>query len=236
MISCVVIDDEPAALSILKEYVDKTSFLTLAASFRDPVEALSFCQTEDVGLIFLDINMPNLNGMQFYRALSKKPQVVFTTAYSEFAVESYELKATDYLLKPINYDRFIGAASKVLENTENKRSKEAKQINLDKDQEVIYVKSGHQLHRLNLADILFLEKDGHYLTFHTKEKKVLCRMNMKQAFDIVPEGDFVQIHKSFIVAWKHLDVVEMNQVYISGQKIPVGVSYREGFNKRLRSK
>ncbi len=234
MISCVAIDDEPSALSILTEYVDKTSFLELVASFRDPVEALSYCQTEEVELIFLDVNMPNLNGMQFYRALSNKPQVVFTTAYSEFAVESYDLKATDYLLKPISYERFIRAVSKVLEKSETTKSGSQKMVQ-PKEQGIIYVKSGHQLHRLNLSDILFLEKDGHYLTFHTKEKKVLCRMNMKQAFDIVPEEDFVQVHKSFIVAWSHLDVVEVHQVHINGQKIPVGLGYREEFQKRLGS-
>jgi len=230
MISCIIIDDELAAISILEEYIEKTSFLELTKSFRDPIVALTFCQQNTIDLIFLDINMPNLNGLQFYRALGQKPMVIFTTAYSEFAVESYEVKALDYLLKPISFSRFMSAASKAIEKHASPKSTDALP-EPEQNDNTIYIKSGRQLHKIDLATIIFIQKEGHYLVFHTKEKKILSRMNMKQVFDVVPEKDFIQIHKSFVIAWSHIDVIETHQVIINKQRIPIGVRYRENFQK-----
>ncbi len=230
MIKCVILDDEPTALAILEEYASKVDLLQLEAKFRNPIEALSFCQQRKVDLIFLDINMPNLNGMQFLKSLTKPPLVVFTTAYSEFAAESYEIEAVDYLLKPISFARYARAVGKVLDRIEGHHgaTKQTKP-----EDNTIYIKSGHQLHRLNLSDILFLQKEGHYLVFHVREKKILSRMNMSQAFDIVPSTEFVQVHKSFIVAKRHIEIVEGHQITIANNKIPVGKNFRDSLREMI---
>lgn len=224
-IRTVLIDDEPKAIDILKRYCKDSETIEILASFRNPVKAVEFLQEESVDLIFLDINMPKLNGLEFLNVLEKKPKVIFTTAYSEYALDSYNYDTIDYLVKPIDFQRFLKAITKaktvlaasknnVLDNNESTEDK------------TIYIKSGQQLHKVNINDILYLEKEGNYLTFFTKEKKILSRQNMKDIFDILDPDKFLRVHKSYVVGVEHMDIIETHQIKIGNAKIPVGRNYR----------
>jgi two-component system LytT family response regulator len=221
MISCIAIDDEPKALEVIERYCGKTSQVSLKASFREPVKAIEFLQREKVDLIFLDINMPDISGMALLQTLSSKPMVIFTTAYSHYAVESYELNALDYLLKPITFERFLIALNKAA-------------AALSSEENTVFFKSGPQTHQVKVADILYFEKDGNYLTVHLKDKQILIRENMNNIFDLVPAADFLRVHKSYVVAIRHITMIEVHQLIAGGEKIPIGSSYREALRTRLR--
>jgi len=220
MITCIAIDDEPKALEVIERYCGKTSLVSLKASFREPVKAIEFLQREKVDLIFLDINMPDISGMQLLQTLSIRPLVIFTTAYSHYAVESYELNALDYLLKPITFERFLIALNKAA----TARSSE---------ETTILIKSGPQTYPVKVVDILYLEKDGNYMTVHLKEKHILIRENMNNVFDLVASNDFLRVHKSYVVAIRHITMIEVHQLTINGEKIPIGSTYRESLRARL---
>ncbi len=220
MITCIAIDDEPKALEVIERYCGKTSQVSLRGCFREPVKAIEFLQREKVDLIFLDINMPDINGIALLQTLSSKPLIIFTTAYSHYAVESYELNALDYLLKPITFERFLIAVNKaaaVLSSEEN----------------TIFFKSGPQTYQVKVADILYLEKDGNYITVHLIDKQILIRENMSDIFDLVPAAAFVRVHKSFVVAIRHITMIEVHQLLAGGVKIPIGSSYRENVRAAL---
>ena len=162
--TCIIIDDEPNAIDVIQRYVEKIGYLELKKTFRNPLKALEWLQTEEVDLIFLDMNMPNLKGIEFIKSLLKKPMIIFTTAYSEFAAESYELEAVDYLIKPVLFERFIKAVNKANELFQRKSFKNSEQISsVPKTDDFVLLKSGSQTHRLKIDDILFIEKDGNYL-------------------------------------------------------------------------
>ncbi|OCX54369.1 hypothetical protein BEL04_08920 [Mucilaginibacter sp. PPCGB 2223] len=226
--NCIAIDDEPKALEVIERYCLKSDLTNLKATFREPVKAIEFLHKEKIDLIFLDINMPDLNGMQLLQTLASKPMVIFTTAYSNYAVESYNLNAVDYLLKPITFERFLAAVNKALNfsSLKNETVKEA-------ENGTVFIKSGPQTYQVKVADILYLEKDGNYITVHLKDKKVLVRENMSDIFDLVPAASFVRVHKSYVVAIKHITMIEVHQLTVSGQKIPVGSSYRDDLRNRL---
>ncbi|WP_086478128.1 LytR/AlgR family response regulator transcription factor [Arenibacter amylolyticus] len=231
-IKTIIIDDEPKAIQVLQRYAEETDLLQVEASFRDPVKALDYLQRNKIDLLFLDINMPKLTGMEFLNVLEQKPKVIFTTAYSEYALESYDHNTVDYLLKPIGFKRFLKAVAKAksLLVPETPASNPSRAIERDK---TIYIKSGPQLHKINTQDILYLEKDGNYLTFHTKTKKILSRQNMKDVFEIVSPTEFIRVHKSYIVSKRHMEIIESHQIGMGSIKIPVGRSYREEVMKMV---
>jgi DNA-binding LytR/AlgR family response regulator len=221
------VDDEPKAIEVLERYCNDIDSIELKATFRDPVKAIEYLQIHDTDLILLDINMPRISGMEFLNILNKRPRIIFTTAYAEYAIESYDYEAVDYLLKPIDFHRFVKAISK----TNRLISQEDSSIpveNSDNDYErTIYIKSGPQLYKVNISDILYLEKDGNYLIFHTKNRKMLSRQNMKDIFKVINPNDFIRVHKSFIVAIKHMEIIESHQIRVGDIKIPIGRNYRE---------
>jgi DNA-binding LytR/AlgR family response regulator len=227
MITCIAIDDEPRALEVIERYCGKTGQINLKASFREPVKAIEFLQREKVDLIFLDINMPDINGMALLQTLSPKPMVIFTTAYSHYAVESYELNALDYLLKPITFERFLIAVGKANGVLLTKNS------TLMDDDSTIFFKSGPQTYPVKVTDILYFEKDGNYITVHIKDKRILIRENMSDIFDLVPAAIFLRVHKSFVVAIRHITLIEVHQLFAGGEKIPIGNSYRDAVRARL---
>ena len=227
MITCIAIDDEPKALEVIERYCSKTSLVNLKGTFREPVKAIEFLQSEKIDLILLDINMPDISGMQLVQTLSPRPLVIFTTAYSHYAVESYELNALDYLLKPITFERFLAALNKAAAAPPSKNSL------VTEDESTIFIKSGPHTHQVKISDILYLEKDGNYITIHLKDKNILIRENMGDIFDLVPAADFVRVHKSFVVAIKHIAMIEVHQLVINGEKIPIGSTYREPLRNRL---
>jgi two-component system LytT family response regulator len=226
---CIAIDDEPKALEIIEMYCRKSELVDLVATFREPVKAIEFLNREKIDLVFLDINMPDINGMQLIQTLSSKPMVIFTTAYSNHAVESYNLNAVDYLLKPITFERFVAAVNKAA----NVFSMQHKPAAKEDDGGTVFIKSGPHTHQVKVAEILYLEKDGNYITIHLKDKQILIRENMGDIFDLVPPADFVRVHKSFVVAIKHIAMVEVHQLIINGAKIPIGITYRESLRSRL---
>ena len=229
MISCIAIDDEPMALEVIERYCQKTGLTELKGTFREPVKAIEYLNHENIDLIFLDINMPDISGIQLLQTLSVKPMVIFTTAYSNYAVESYDLNAVDYLLKPITFERFLTAVNKALSLQAPKNGKTVK----EDDAASIFVKSGPQTYQVKVNDILYMEKDGNYITIFLKDRNILVRENMGDIFDLVPQAEFIRVHKSFVVAIKHIATIEVHQLIINGTKIPIGSTYRDPLRARL---
>lgn len=232
---CTVIDDEPFALDLIRDYIRQTPFLDLAQCFHNPFKALEYLNTEHVDLIFLDINMPALSGIQLIRTLHKTPMVIFTTAYPEFAAESYEYNAVDYLLKPIKYERFLKAVNKAASLLQPSTGilGEDKQLQDKQQEKHFFVRSGSQQVKINSDDILYIEAAGNYMCFYTREKKVMSLLNMKDALELLPAARFARIHKSYIVALKHIEAIDRYEVVIAGRKIPIGITYREQFAKLM---
>jgi two-component system LytT family response regulator len=227
MITCIAIDDEPKALEVIERYCRKTSLVDLRATFREPVKAIEFLNREKVDLIFLDINMPDISGMQLVQTLSPRPMIIFTTAYSHYAVESYDLNALDYLLKPITFERFLAAINKAGGTLSSKNGVS------NEDEPTVFIKSGPQTYQVKVGEILYLEKDGNYITVHLKDRNILIRENMGDIFDLVPAADFLRVHKSYVVAIKHIAMIEIHQLVINGEKIPIGSTYRDPLRSRL---
>lgn len=225
-INCIVVDDEPKAREVIKRYIAKIDWLSFQAEFKNPVKALDYLQQNKTDLIFLDINMPGLNGVEFVRSMVEKPDIIFTTAYSDYALEGYENDVLDYLLKPIRFERFMKAMNKL-------RKKGSPAI----EPGHIIVKSGHRLHRIQLDDILYLEKEGNYLEiFRSDGNKILFRENMGNLFDIIPESDFIRVHKSFVVSKKKIKAVEANKVILQdNSNVPLGASFRDALMEYFTS-
>ncbi len=218
-LSAIAIDDEPKALEVVQMHATKVPFLDLRASFIDAFEALPFLQQNKVDLLFLDIKMPDISGIEFAQILKNGPLVVFTTAYSEYAVQGFDLDAVDYLLKPFSLARFTKACNKALE-MKNVRGTEAPDF--------IFLKTGYEEEKVYLKDILYIEAAGNYMTYVLKERKLMCRQNVPEALVALPEQDFVRVHRSFIVGVKHVGKIARQQVWVNGVEIPVGASYEDG--------
>jgi DNA-binding LytR/AlgR family response regulator len=228
---CVAIDDEPFALELIAGYIQKTPFLELTGAFSNPIKALSFLMNNKVDLIFLDINMPELSGIQLIKSLSSAPHVVFITAYSEFGAESYDYNAVDYLLKPVKYERFLKAVNKVIEVTGKENPKNEM---IREHDNFIFIKSGTQTLKVAVDEILYIEGAGNYMTFFTRDKKIMSLFTMNEIMQILPADLFVRIHKSYIVSIRHIDIIEVTQVIINKKPIPIGITYREHFSKIIK--
>jgi len=235
---CVLIDDEPKALEILTRYVERIPSLELAGAFRDPVSALEFMGGHAVDLVFLDVSMPDLTGIQLLNALPKRPLVVFTTAYSEYAVRSYDYDAVDYLLKPIEFERFLRAVNKAQERHGREARAEGER-RADGSSDAagsvshIMVKSGSDYHRLELDDICYVEAAGNYAVFVTRNGSVMSLMSLKEVCAHLPPGRFLRVHKSYVVNCRHVSKIERDRVRCAGKAIPIGDAYRESFVKAL---
>jgi len=225
----MVVDDEPMALELIRGYVTKTPFLELAGSFSNPFRALTFLMNNSIDLLFLDINMPELSGIQLLKSLPAKPMVVFTTAYPEFGAESYEYDAVDYLLKPVKYERFLKAVNKAMDLQGHASGQQP----VHREQEVpsnntgyVLIKSGTQMNKIRTDQILYIEGAGNYMNFYTRDKKIMTLLSMAEVLDLLPSGHFVRVHKSYIVNTDCIDVIEKHRVIINKQSIPIGVTYR----------
>ncbi len=215
----IAIDDEPIALEIVKSHAVKVPFLDLRAEFTDAFKALTYLQEESVDLIFLDIKMPDISGIDFFNSLSKKPLLIFTTAYTEHAVTSFEMDAVDYLLKPFSLARFMKACNKAFELHTFR--------NTAVTQDYLYVKTGYEQLKVYYEEILYLEAAGNYVTFSLKDKKILSRNTLMEAINALPAHQFVRVHRSYFVSVNCLDKVERHQVTINQAKIPVSEAYRQ---------
>lgn len=216
---CLIIDDEPAARDILKTYIADTEELQLAGESKNALEARSALKENDIDLLFLDINMPRLSGIDFLKTIDHPPKVILTTAYSEYALDGYELDVVDYLLKPFSFERFLKAVDKASRTISEPTSKD----------DYITIKADGKLYRVPYEEILFAESQGDYLTVHTKEQKITFYQTMKDLCERLPEHLFVRIHRSFLVSLSSIEFMEGNQVKIGDHKLPVSKSYKENF-------
>lgn len=218
LIQCVVVDDEPLAARLLAQYVSKTPGLELQLKTTKAKEALKQVQEGNVDLIFLDIQMPQMNGIKLMKIIRKNCQVVLTTAYTEYALEGFEHDAVDYLLKPITYDRFVRAVNKVKEKFGHKVSQNTP--------DYIFIKSGHRIMRISFSSIFYIEALRDYIAFHTDEGKVLSLEKMKDMESILPQAIFTRIHKSYIINKSRIEFFEKWKIVINKKHLPVGETYR----------
>jgi DNA-binding LytR/AlgR family response regulator len=237
MISCFIVDDEEGALAILRTFIEKTPFLQLVGSSTNPLEALSRLQSQPVDLLFLDIHMPELSGLDVVRLLKGKVNVVFTTAYSEFAVESFEVEALDYLLKPIAFERFLKAAQKAL-NTSIEPSDRWRLEESADDYIFVKTESKGKMTKVKLSDIIYIEGMKNYVAIHTEQEQVVTLLNIKDLEDRLPARRFMRVHKSYIVALNKIQALDGNQIFFQGMKayVPLGDTYRAGFFATLQEK
>ena len=225
----IIIDDEPDAIDVLKFHLNNIPFMELKATFRDPIEALEYLQNHSVDILFLDINMPKLSGISFPKFLQKPPLIIFTTAYSEYALESYELKAVDYLLKPIEFDRLLKAVMKARQVFDQNKEDVTATLSTSKEnsEQTVIIKSGSEFHQLPIQNIKYIESDGNYVTFHTIKRSIVARYKLSEVVDLLPRQLFVRIHRSYLVALKHIETFKKYCVVIDKKEIPISSNYRE---------
>lgn len=226
MIRAIAIDDEPPALRIIERFASGTEGLQLLRTFTNPTEASQFLEREKVDLLFLDIQMPSVSGLDFYKSLSQGTLVIFTTAYSEYAVEGFELQAVDYLLKPFTRERFEKAVEKA-QNTLNYRQQLA-----SGGQQFISIRADYSTHRIALADIRYIEGLDDYLKIHLDSARpIVARLTMKAMAEMLPAGAFMRVHRSYIIPLQRITMVRNKTIYIGEVQIPIGGSYEEAFFK-----
>jgi two-component system, LytTR family, response regulator len=243
MIRCLIVDDEPLALHVLEDYMSKIPFLQLVKSTTNPIEALTLVQEGNVDLVFLDVQMPELTGIQFLRIANGKAKVILTTAYQQYALEGYELDVIDYLLKPIAFDRFFKAVQKaqtVLQPAAAATLKAAEPVSVQQQQDFlsdfIFVKTEHKIQKVYLNDILFIEGLKDYISIFTPAERIITLQNMKKMEDALPAKHFTRVHKSYIVSINKIDSIERSRICIGDKIIPVGDTYREEFFKIVDGK
>ncbi len=227
MIKSIIVEDEPKAIGLLKNYIDRIDFVCLVGTFRNPIQALHYLKQEEVQLIFLDINMPLLSGIDFYKSLKDPPSIIFTTAYPNYAVEGFELDATDYLLKPILFPRFLKACNRVQNLLHEKNGSYANR--LSKLNDLVYVKSGTSIHNFLWREIKFLQKDENYVIYHkTSGKQLLSRQTLSDLEVIFPFY-ICRIHKSYAVSLIELQEIGSESVKVNDIKLPLGRTYKKKF-------
>lgn len=230
MLTCIAIDDEPLALEVIKKYIAKIYFLELKGVFTDAFEAKKVLDASPVDILFLDIQMPDINGIEFSKMLSSKnTAVIFTTAFSEYAVEGFNVDAVDYLLKPIEYDRFLKAIYKAKEYIEYLNNQEL-------NQGYIFVKSDYQMVKINLKDILYIEGLDDYIKIYLPHKSVLTLMTLKTITQKLPAREFVRVHRSYIVPISKIENVSKSKIKVTDKEIPIGVSYSDSFFAAMDNK
>jgi two-component system, LytTR family, response regulator len=233
MINCLVVDDKPLAIDILVEYIHKISFLNLVQIAQNPLDALEFVNNNNVDLVFLDIQMPELNGMQFMRLLNGKADVILIIAYSEFALEGYEHDVIDYLLKPVSFERFYQAAEKARKAIEIKPAQTSLTNNNNAGTSSLFVKTEYKIQSIPIESILYIEARQNYVSIVTTSGQVMSLQNIKSMEEKLLGYNFLRVHKSFIVSINKINTVEKSRIQIGNAIIPVGDSYREAFYKRL---
>jgi two-component system LytT family response regulator len=236
-IRCAVIDDKPLAVDLLNDYIGKVPGLTLTFSSTNPLTALELVLEGEIDLIFLDIQMPQLNGVQFMKIIAGKCKVILTTAYATYALDGFENDAIDYLLKPISFERFYKAVQKAQHHFKNSdAAATAGSTNSINGDDFIFVKTEYKLVRINTADILFIEGMQNYVAIHTRSEKIISLQNIKKTEEQLSSIPFIRVHKSYIVAINKINSIERSRIFIGDTVIPIGDSYREVFFNRIDRK
>lgn len=228
-LNCLIIDDEPLARKGLKEYIDDVDFLFLAGDYDSPMKAAEKLGEGNIQLIFLDIQMPKMTGLQFFKSLQHPPPVVFTTAYPQFALEGFELNALDYLVKPISFDRFFKAALKAKEYYELRSQNKTTETKADH----LFIKVDGKLVRILYDDILFVEAVQNYVNIHTKEKKHLTYLTLHSMEEFLPSEQFIKTHKSYLVALSKIESIDGNCIQIGQHTIPISRTLKEEVMARV---
>lgn len=242
ILKTIVIDDEPLAAMLLEGYISKTPFLELTATFSTAVEAMNSAELASADLLFLDIQMPTLTGLEFSRMVDPKTRIIFTTAFNQYAIDGYKVNALDYLLKPISYADFLGGAQKAVEwfklknQTSNSNVEDTSSAPKAQDIDSIYVKSEYKLLRIELNKLLYIEGLKDYVKFKVEgePKPILSLMNVKRAEEILPKEQFVRVHRSFIVRKDKIKVIERSRIVFGEERIPIGESYKSILQEYLK--
>ena len=250
----LIVDDEHLARTLLEEYVSKLSDLVLAGSCSNAMSAMSVMRQQKIDILLTDIEMPELTGVEFVANLPYRPSIIFTTAYSQYAIDGYDLGVVDYLLKPIPFNRFVKAINKAIDRiklinvaeyhvVEGERAVEApsdgtaqtKTDALPKSEprDFIMIRADRRLYKVLFDDLLYMEGQQEYVTFHTRQRKITAYFSMKKLMEELPQGQFVRIHKSYIVSAKHVEIVDVASVTVAGVELPIGPAYRESALKEL---
>ncbi len=230
-IRTIIVDDEPPAIRLLEKYIGKVSFLKLEATFTNPLEALQFIEKGAVDLVLLDIQMPEITGIQLSKIIQQKAHIIFTTAYPQFALESYDISAIDYLLKPIEFNRFYMAVSKV-------KPKEKEVISKADNEKYTFVKTDgkNKLVKVFFKDIYYFEGLKNYISIQLQDDCVITYSTLKSLYDKLPKSEFIQIHKSYIIAFKHIDKIDNQSVWINEKELPLGNTYKAAFFEKIAEK
>lgn len=228
-INCVIVEDEPLARNLMIDYVSKVPSLHLVEACSSPLTVMEVLRNNSVDLLFLDVQMPELTGISLLKALKKRPLVILTTAYSEYALEGYELDVADYLLKPITFERFLRAVEKATERLEKNFVQTSAKPVQESSQPFVFVKDGTKLVKINLEEILYVEGLKDYVTIHTPTQKIISLQRLKVLEDQLPPEKFIRVHNSFIVALKAIDVIHKGDIQIGNVMIPIGETYKKEF-------
>lgn len=229
IINCIAVEDEPKAMEKLESFIRQIPFLRLAGSFYDGLSALNYLNHNQVDLMFLDIQMENLTGVQLLESLLHPPFVIFTTAYIQYAVKGYELMAVDYLLKPYSFERFLSAANKAAEQMKLKTQHPVNSVKPT----CFFIKTAYQIERIKFDDILYIQGMKDYLGIVTQEKKIMCLQNFASLMDLLPCEDFIRVHKSYVVALDKIESIVHHRIKIGGTIIPISNTYQQDFYNTL---
>lgn len=246
-LKCIAVDDEPLALDIIEDYISKIPFLELVKRTENAIEAMQMVQAGGIDLVFLDIQMPELTGIQFLKIANGKANYILTTAYSQYALESYDLNVSDYLLKPIAFDRFYKAVEKVHNQLKATGPTEttiqplmaapvAAPQSVNPIQDFIFVKTEHKIQKIELNDILYIEGLKDYISIFTRTERIITLQNMKKMEETLPKGQFIRVHKSYIIALDKIESIERSRISICGKIIPIGDTYRDDFFRHIDNK
>lgn len=227
-INCIAIEDEPLALKKIKEFIEQIDYLNLLEGFNNAVDAIGFLKKNHVDLIFLDIRMKKLSGIQFLESLQIKPKVIITSAYDEYALKGYELDVADYLLKPFTFERFLKSVDKVYNQLIG--------IVSPNSNAYIFVKTEYRIEKIEIKDILYIQGMKDYLQIHTTNKKIMTLQTFKNLLEILPQIDFYRVHNSYIVSISRIENIERNRIRIGKDLIPISDSYKEKFYSVLKER
>ncbi|WP_432672930.1 LytR/AlgR family response regulator transcription factor [Flavobacterium sp. SM2513] len=228
MIRAIALDDEPLALKIIESFCNRIDYIQLEKTFTKTSEAAKYLRKQPVDLIFLDIQMPTQNGLSFYKQIEQATKVIFTTAFSEYAVEGFNVNASDYLLKPFPFSRFSDAVAKVKEQLDMKNNF------VNSENNYLYIRADYSLHKILLEDILFIEGLDDYLKIHlVNQKTIVARMTMKVMSEKLPSNKFARVHRSYIISISKMEKIRNKMIYITSYEIPLSTTYEEGFFSKI---
>lgn len=234
-LTCYVIDDEPLAQEILADYISKVPFMDLIGCFDSALDASDPLEKDKPDLLFVDINMPDLDGLSFISMLNPRPLIIITTAYDQYAVKAFELEANDYLMKPISFERFYKSVLRLHQNQNSQEQSPIAATSLQQERDYVFIQSGTRIQKINVKDILLIEGMKDYLRIHTMSDKIMTLLTFAKLEELLPPGKFCRVHKSFMVAIDKIDHVEKNRIKIADQTVPVSDTYAESFFRRIKT-